>query len=115
MAAPDAPPPRSYRTIGSFALLEKSLRLGGAMPHARKSAFASPYIELIERLVRRRRELGMTQEQLGSAFGEDQSFISRVERCQRRIDVYELVRLCRILRLKPSDLLDAVEEENAAP
>lgn len=85
------------------------------MPHPRKSAFASPYIGLIEQLVRRRRELGMTQEQLGSAFGEDQSFISRVERCQRRIDVYEFVRLCRILRLKPSTMLDAIEEEGASP
>jgi len=85
------------------------------MPHARKSAFASPYIGLIQRLVTRRHELGMTQEQLGSAFGEDQSFISRVERCQRRIDVYEFVRLCLILGLKPSAILDAMEEEAAAP
>lgn len=85
------------------------------MPQPRKSAFARPYIGLIEQLVRRRRELGMTQEQLGATFGEDQSFISRVERCQRRIDVYEFIRLCRVLGLEPSVILEAVEEKAPAP
>lgn len=80
------------------------------MPQPRKSAFARPYIALIGQLIERRREIGMTQEQLGAAYGEDQSFISRVERCQRRIDVYEFVRFCRILRINPSAILDGVEE-----
>ncbi len=79
------------------------------MPQPRKSAFAAPYIELIARLAGRRRDLGMTQGQLGAAFGEDQSFISRVERCQRRIDVYEFVRLCRIMGVSPSEMLDGIE------
>jgi transcriptional regulator with XRE-family HTH domain len=56
----------------------------------------------------------MTQAEVGSAFGEDQSFISRVERCQRRIDVYEFVRLCRILGVQPSVILDEVEEQAAS-
>lgn len=80
------------------------------MPKPRKSAFAAPYQELIERLIQRRKELGMTQTDLGLEYGEDQSFISRVERCQRRVDVYEFARLCRILKLKPSEVLDALEE-----
>lgn len=81
------------------------------MPQPRKSAFAGPYIALIQQLIERRRAIGMTQTDLGVAYGEDQSFISRVERCQRRIDVYEFVRLCRILGVKPSILLDSVEDE----
>jgi len=78
------------------------------MPKPRKSAFSAPYVELIGRLAKRRHDLGMTQADLGTAYGEDQSFISRVERCQRRIDVYEFVRLCRILHLEPSEILDGV-------
>jgi transcriptional regulator with XRE-family HTH domain len=85
------------------------------MPQPRKSAFAKPYIVLIRRLVARRRELRLTQEQLGAAYGEDQSFISRVERCQRRLDVYEFVRFCRALDLKPSALLDEVEADLSMP
>jgi transcriptional regulator with XRE-family HTH domain len=82
------------------------------MPQPRKSAFASPYIQLIGRLVERRHQLGLTQEELGAAFGENQSFMSRVERCQRRIDVYEFVRLCQILRIKPGTILDSLEDES---
>lgn len=79
------------------------------MAQPRKSAFAPPYVGLIETLVSRRRELGPTQTDVGLAFGEDQSFISRVERCQRRIDVLEFVRLCRILQLRAAELVKELE------
>ena len=81
------------------------------MPQPRKSAFARPYIEIIDRLVRQRLALGITQEDLGAAYGEDQSFISRVERRQRRIDAYELVRFCRVLDLDPGKVLADLPEE----
>jgi transcriptional regulator with XRE-family HTH domain len=81
------------------------------MPKPRKSAFSPQYQGIIDRLIDRRRELDMTQAELGAAYGEDQSFISRVERRQRRIDVYEFVRFCRALGIKPSSILDAVPEE----
>lgn len=73
------------------------------MPKPRKSSFDDGYIAIIERLVIRRRELGMTQEQLAEAYGEDQSFISRVERRQRRIDVWEFVLFCQALDLDPGE------------
>jgi transcriptional regulator with XRE-family HTH domain len=81
------------------------------MPKPRKSAFDAPYIEIIDRLIARRHELGMTQTDLALAYGEDQSFISRVERRQRRIDVYEFVRMCRALRLDPTVVLQDIEPE----
>ena len=80
------------------------------MPKARKSAFEIPYIEIVESLVARRHELGMTQAELATAYGEDQSFISRVERRQRRIDVYEYLRFCRALQIHPSVILDPIYE-----
>jgi transcriptional regulator with XRE-family HTH domain len=78
------------------------------MPKPRKSAFEAPYIAIVDRLIARRHELKMTQTDLATAYGEDQSFISRVERRQRRIDVYEFVRLCRALSIAPSEILDAL-------
>jgi hypothetical protein len=54
--------------------------------------------------------LGITQVELGAAYGEDQSFISRVERRQRRIDVWEFMRLCRILKVNPGVILDGIGE-----
>lgn len=108
-ASAEKSPGSSRESIGSFALLENSLRLGYAMPKPRKSAFEEPYIEIIDRLIARRRELKMTQTGLAQAYGEDQSFISRVERRQRRIDVYEFVRFCRVLRVEPGVLLADID------
>lgn len=79
------------------------------MPRARKSAFDPNYIEIIDRLIARRHQLGMSQVDLGAAFGEDQSFVSRIERRQRKLDIWEFVRLCRILRIEPAAVLDQVD------
>lgn len=76
------------------------------MPKPRKSAFEPGYIAIIERLIARRREISMTQVELAVLYGEDQSFISRVERLQRRIDVWEFVQFCVALKLAPSEVLD---------
>lgn len=78
------------------------------MPQPRKSLFAQPYVAIIQSLITRRIKLGITQAQLGAALGEDQSFISRIERCQRRLDVYEYVRFCRVLELDPGEPLRSI-------
>lgn len=80
------------------------------MPKPRKSLFADPYIEIIRRLIERRKMLGITQWDLAKAYGEDQSFISRIERCQRRLDVYEFTVMCRILDVDPGDFLRPIWE-----
>ena len=79
------------------------------MPKPRKSAFEDGYIAIIDALIARRHELGMTQVDLGEAYGEDQSFISRVERRQRRIDAWEFVLFSRVLKLEPGEVLKAAE------
>ena len=81
----------------------------GVMPKPRKSSFEDPYIAIVDRLIERRHELKMTQADLGAVYGEDQSFISRVERRQRRIDVYEFILLCRALRLDSAKMLKEIE------
>lgn len=85
------------------------------MPKPRKSLFAKPYVEIIGRLIERRKALGLTQWDLATAYGEDQSFISRIERCQRRLDVYEFTVMCRILDVDPGVFLRPVWEGTAVP
>ena len=53
----------------------------------------------------------MTQTELGHAYGEDQSFISRVERRQRRMDVWEFVKWCRALEVDPAAVLADLPED----
>lgn len=83
---------------------------GRDMGKPRKSAFEAPYIEIIDRLIARRKELGMSQTDLATAYGEDQPFISRIERRQRRVDVWEFVRFCRALNVEPGILLKDLGE-----
>ena len=83
------------------------------MPQPRKSAFTPEYRQIIARLVERRAELGMTQVQMGALYGERQAFISSIERLQRRIDVWEFVRLCAILSIDPQEILGPLYEREA--
>jgi len=80
------------------------------MPQQRKSLFEEQYQQIIRSLIARRKEIGMTQWDLASAYGEDQSFISRIERMQRRLDVYEYTLFCRILGIDPGEILKPIWE-----
>lgn len=51
-----------------------------------------------------RQAAGMKQTDLAAAIGKHQSYISDIERGQRRVDVLELYAIARALNLKPVDL-----------
>lgn len=51
-----------------------------------------------------RRAAGLKQGQLATAIGKHQSYISDIERGQRRIDLLELYAIARALNLDPADL-----------
>ncbi|WP_147106661.1 helix-turn-helix domain-containing protein [Tateyamaria sp. syn59] len=57
-----------------------------------------------------RKQSGLTQIQLADAIGADQSDISKIERGERRLDVVELVYVCRALGIT-TDAFFAVFEE----
>ena len=53
--------------------------------------------------------VGLTQEELARALGRPQSFVSKSERRERRIDVVEFIEIARALGLDPKHLLAEVE------
>jgi transcriptional regulator with XRE-family HTH domain len=55
------------------------------------------YIELIARLRRIRKNKGLSQSQLAELLGKPQSYISKVETCERRLDLVETIKLCAVL------------------
>ncbi|MBW4619025.1 MAG: helix-turn-helix transcriptional regulator [Cyanosarcina radialis HA8281-LM2] len=63
------------------------------------------YIEFIARLRNARKRRDISQQQLGEALGKDQTFISKVETCERRIDVIEAARWCAALDIRLEDAL----------
>ncbi|MGK1418703.1 helix-turn-helix domain-containing protein [Klebsiella pneumoniae] len=52
---------------------------------------------------------GITQQEVASAFGRPQSFIAKVESGERRLDVVEFVRLCRLLNIEPASILNKLQ------
>ena len=58
-----------------------------------------------------RQRLGVTQEELAARLGETQSFVSKCERGERRLDVVELGAFCRALGCTLSRFVRELETE----
>ena len=63
---------------------------------------AREYEALVERLREARAEAGLTQEAVAEVFGRPQSFLSKIESGERRIDPVELCHLADLYK-KPVD------------
>jgi transcriptional regulator with XRE-family HTH domain len=59
-----------------------------------KSIYSSEYSLFIEALRKAREEKGLTQTEVADRLGQTQSFVSKVERSERRIDIVELRAFC---------------------
>lgn len=62
-----------------------------------KSIHLEKYREMLRLLIAAREHAGVTQAELGGRLGETQSFISKCERGERRLDVVELATWCQAL------------------
>ncbi len=58
-----------------------------------------------------RRSLGETQEELAGKLGESQSFVSKCERGERRLDIIELRAFCSALVWPLPKFLRGLEKE----
>lgn len=66
------------------------------------------YRMLVDALKDARLKAGLTQADLGAALGVAQTFVSKVERGERRVDVVEFVDICRALGADPLKVMRAV-------
>lgn len=79
------------------------------------SLYPNDYRSVIAILVRKRKDKHITQVQLASAMRVPQSFISKVERCERRLDFVELVRLCELIGVPFSEIINAIPPRFTPP
>lgn len=70
------------------------------------SVYSNDYQMVIKALREARIASGITQQEVASAFGRPQSFIAKVESGERRLDVVEFVRYCRLVNIEPVSILD---------
>ncbi|MCK4815143.1 helix-turn-helix transcriptional regulator [bacterium] len=60
--------------------------------------YSKEHKRLIGRIITARREAGLSQVQAANLLGKSQSYMSKVELAQRKIDVIELKRLAQIYK-----------------
>ena len=80
-----------------------------------RSLFSPAYGRLRELLVAARRSRRLTQADLAATLGRPQSYVSKYERGERRLDVVELVEIASALQLDARDLVGEVCRVQATP
>lgn len=65
--------------------------------------------KLCRLLILAREAAGLNQADLGKAVGRSQSFVSNYERGQRRLDLPDLILVCRVMGVEPAELLGRLE------
>jgi transcriptional regulator with XRE-family HTH domain len=65
--------------------------------------------KLCHLLIAAREAADMNQTQLGKAVGRSQSFVSNYERAQRRLDLPDLILVCRAMGVEPVELLQRLD------
>jgi transcriptional regulator with XRE-family HTH domain len=70
------------------------------------------YTSLREALIAARREKGLTQSEVAERLGKAQSFVSKYESGERRLDVIEFIEVCQILGIKPASIIRKLESEH---
>lgn len=71
-----------------------------------KSVFTENYETFLKILVRLRKGIGMTQTQLSQKIKQTQSYVSKYENGERRLDVIEFVQVAKALGADPLQIID---------
>jgi transcriptional regulator with XRE-family HTH domain len=76
------------------------------------SIFSDEYRRALKLLVQVRKRAGVTQQQIAKKLARPQSFVSKYERGERRLDVVEFLRISRLLDADPVALLREIDERS---
>lgn len=81
-----------------------------------KSIHDQRYIEVVALLRKARERSGLTQRDVARLLGRPQSYVSKVETCERRCDYVELLYLCRAIgvgldEITPAEFRDLLEPD----
>jgi len=68
------------------------------------------YHHMIDLLVAARKDAGLTQAEVGARLGQRQTFVSKYELGERRLDVAEFVTVCRAIGVDARELIGQAED-----
>lgn len=84
-----------------------SVATGAALP---RSVFTPEYAYFAARVVELRKTAGLTQAELALRLGRPQSYVSKYERGERRLDVVEFLAVARILGTDAAGFMAELEQ-----
>jgi len=68
------------------------------------------YKALLQALIQARKDAGITQVELAARIGRRQTFVSKYETEERRLDVAEFIAIARAMEVEPYDLMREAED-----
>lgn len=74
-----------------------------------KSVNTDEYQNFLDCLIYARKEADITQQELADRLGKPQSFVSKYENRERRLDVVEFLHIARALGVNPSTVLKKLD------
>lgn len=80
------------------------------LAHPVSSIRSDLYRRTIELLVQARKDAGVTQVELGKRLGQRQTFVSKFELGERRLDVAEFVTVCHAIGVDACGLIKRAED-----
>ncbi len=76
-----------------------------------KSVFTGKYNRFRELLIEARKEINLTQVELSVKLSRPQSYVSKYERGERRLDLIELLEIAEALEIDPLAFIEKLLEE----
>lgn len=74
-----------------------------------KTIYHPTYQVLIAHLIELRKLKGLTQTTLAERLGKPQSYVAKIEGCERKLDILEFMELCTALDTRASEMIAVIE------
>ncbi len=71
-----------------------------------KTIYKKRYRQIILSLVAKRKQSALTQQQLADKLEKPQSYIAKIEKYERKLDVMEFIEFCEALNVDTADMVD---------
>ncbi len=82
------------------------------LEQAVKSFHTQEYADLIQGLIEARKSAGLTQQDVADALGKPQSYVAKIEGCERRLDIAEFIDYSHSIGANPTELFRSMVKNN---
>ena len=77
-----------------------------------KTTYTQEYKIMLDWLINQRHISGISQQSLAEQLGKPQSFVSKFENSERRIDFVEFINICRVIDCNPVELINTLSKKD---